>query len=106
MLGEVIAHLRRRPGMFGVDQGFATHVAFLYGFSTADDEGEMSSYREWLVRDLGTGDNMSWVWLVLRKAFPEESRLWDPSASRSQNEERVAVETLLQTLENFLAPTA
>lgn len=103
MLHDVIPHLRHRPHMFGVDESFSTHVAFLYGFSAADDRGELPEYRKWLVRVMKTGENMSWVWLVLKKAFPEDSRLWDPAVLRDVDEERAAVETLIRTLEEFLA---
>lgn len=80
MFHEVLPHLRKRPLMFGVDGTFATHVSFLYGYSAGDSQGELQEFHAWLTKDSETSSNMSWAWLVLKKAFPGQSALWDPGA--------------------------
>ncbi|MEV1005904.1 hypothetical protein [Streptomyces sp. NPDC049881] len=105
-LDEVVPHLARRPGMFGVDGAYATHVAFLHGFAAGGGGESMGRYRAFLVARLGTGGNLGWDGLVLRLAFPGDPARWDPRAARGEDEERAAVRTLLGTLEDFLREDA
>ncbi|WP_328696404.1 hypothetical protein [Streptomyces sp. NBC_00342] len=88
--------------MFGVDGTFATHISFLYGYSAGDSQGELQKFHAWLNKDSETSSNMSWVWLVLKKAFPGQSVLWDPGAPRTAEEEDTAVVALLESLEEFI----
>lgn len=80
MLREIVPHLRKRPLMFGVDGTFATYVSFLYGYSAGDPRGEVQKFHAWLNKGFKDSSNMSWVWLVPRRAFPGEKSLWNPSA--------------------------
>ncbi|MFI2373332.1 hypothetical protein [Streptomyces sp. NPDC018833] len=89
-----------------MDDTYSTYVAFLYGFSAADESGEISRFRQWLVDGLGSGFNMNWSWLVLQKAFPDESRLWDPNVTRTEEEERRAIDALLGALEAYVGAGA
>lgn len=88
--------------MFGVDGTFATYVSFLYGYSAGDPRGEVQNFHAWLNKGFKDSSNMSWVWLVLKKAFPGEKSLWNASAPRTPEEEATAVVALMTSLEEFL----
>lgn len=87
--------------MFGLGEQFSNYTAFLYGFSAADQHGDLSRYRNWLAERLALDGSLGWVGLVLREAFPLDSGRWDFHADRSAEEERVAIATLIRTLEEF-----
>ncbi|MGW4687531.1 hypothetical protein ACWEPM_21890 [Streptomyces sp. NPDC004244] len=105
-LAEIIPHLRVRPGMFGLDGHFSTYVAFLYGFSAADQCGDVATYRNWLADQLALDGSLGWAGIVLRAAFPHDSKMWDFHAERSEGEERIAIEALIRTLEEFTGQTS
>jgi hypothetical protein len=61
----------QRPGMFLPRTNFDTAVAFLLGFDQARDSEPLAGLREWLIMQLGHGENFAWPELVLRIAYPE-----------------------------------
>ncbi len=102
MLREIVPHLRKRPLMFGVDGTFATYVSFLYGYSAGDPRGEVQKFHAWLNKGFKDSSNMSWVWLVPRRAFPGEKSLWNPSAPPHLRGRSHCRGRLLASLEEFL----
>ncbi|MFD7629603.1 hypothetical protein ACFV7Q_26855 [Streptomyces sp. NPDC059851] len=91
--------------MFGLDGRFSSYVAFLYGFSAADQYGDLARYRHWLAEQLALDGSIGWPGIVLRAAFPHDSKRWDFYAERSTEEERIAIATLIRTLEEFMEQT-
>ncbi|WP_331804488.1 hypothetical protein [Streptomyces sp. CS62] len=87
--------------MFGLNGQLSSYVAFLYGFSAADQYGDLARYREWLAEQLALDGSLGWPGIVLRRAFPDDSRMWDLHAERSTEQERAAISSLIQTLEEF-----
>ncbi|MYS34113.1 MULTISPECIES: hypothetical protein [unclassified Streptomyces] len=62
----------------------------------------MQKFHAWLNKGFKDSSDMSWVWLVPKRAFPGEKSLWNPSAPRTSEEEATAVVALMTSLEEFL----
>lgn len=87
--------------MFGLDEQFSSYAAFLYGFSAADQYGDLARYRKWLAGQLALDGSLGWAGIVLRMAFPHDIKSWGLHAERSAEQERIAIATLIRTLEEF-----
>ncbi|GAA3831905.1 hypothetical protein GCM10022226_61330 [Sphaerisporangium flaviroseum] len=102
MLSEIVPLLRKYPGMFGLDNTFSSMAAFLRGFDVGTDHQALDGFCEMLADKIGDGANMSWEYLVLRLAFPDNSQLWDKNRSRENNEEGLANDLLFDLLHEFI----
>ena len=97
-LPEVLANLRKRPGMYVSPATYDTAVAFVDGYDTATHGGLLVGFREWLVVKLGEGNNLVWSALVsdLMQCTTPMKEL------KSQDDHNAAIEFLFATLDQFL----
>jgi hypothetical protein len=65
---ELLAAIRRRPGLFGLDGSFGQYCAFVEGMNAARDGQLLTGFREMLIARLGDGNNLTWPGLVRRVA--------------------------------------
>ena len=75
---------------------FAEAVAFVAGYDAALDGHLLRGFREWLIEELGDGDNLAWPSLVQRltaKTFGDES---------VQPSKAAEVDFLMETISTFL----
>ncbi len=63
-LPEVLANLRKRPGMYVYPVTYDTAVAFVDGYDAATQRGLLVGFREWLIVKLDGGSNLVWSALV------------------------------------------
>ena len=96
--------VRLRPGMCLPDADgkfYDTASAYLMGLDRALDGEFLEGFHEWLVPQVGGGDNLAWFGLIMYIAFPR----WDRRRTRVLNstDDLVALECLFSCLEQFLA---
>ncbi|MBB5075493.1 hypothetical protein [Nonomuraea endophytica] len=88
--------------MYGLDGSYRLLTTYVAGFDAGSDGTLLQGCREWLIVQVGGGNNLVWQALVLMLAFPD-------SASRPcfwpTNEEQnaVAVEALFLAFKRFFA---
>ena len=97
-LPEVLANLRKRPGMYIRPATYDTAVAFVDGYDAAARRGLLVGFHEWLVVKLGGGNNLAWPALVsdLMQRTTAVKELKTP------DDHKAAIEFLFATLEQFL----
>jgi len=97
-LPEVLANLRKRPGMYLSPATYDTAVAFVDGYDTATQGGLLVGFREWLVVKLGEGNNLVWSALVsdLMQCTTGMKEI------KSPDDHKAAIEFLFATLDQFL----
>ncbi|GAB4054465.1 hypothetical protein [Catellatospora paridis] len=95
---NLIAEVRKRPGMWLIRPDFASVVAFVTGCDEAN-ASLLTGFREWLVTQVGSGDNHVWWSLVAHltePAGPKNFHQMEPALDTR------AVETLFDLLDEFL----
>lgn len=97
----LFAEVRERPGLYGLDGSFREFCAFVTGADAGNDWQLLTGFRELLVVRVGTGNNLTWVGLVLRLAFPDAESGW-PGLLTTPDGDRAAVATLFRLLDEFL----
>jgi hypothetical protein len=97
---ELFEEVRRRPGMYFLEDNFDVVAAFVLGCDLANEGGILAGFREWLVVRLGHSSNLAWRSLVLDFAFPDAS---NPEAelARGVENHRRAIRTLWSLLSEF-----
>lgn len=88
--------------MFGLDGSYVMYVAFLYGYREGSGDDLLARLKEKLVGDLGTGRNLGWDALLLRKVAPGNPELWWPLSPREESFDRRLCEALFDHLEDLL----
>ncbi|SIR95215.1 hypothetical protein [Micromonospora avicenniae] len=88
--------------MFGLDGSYVMYVAFFYGYREGVGDDLLAKLKEKLVGDLGTGQNLGWESLLLRKVAPNDPELWRPLAPREESFDRRLCEALFDQLEDLL----
>ncbi|MFD0402307.1 hypothetical protein ACFVHI_30000 [Kitasatospora sp. NPDC127121] len=98
---ELVANLQKYPSMFGLDGSYSMYVAFFRGYEIGADAEWLRGFRDWLVRDLGYGQNLGWESLIIRAAMPGRSDHWQLFGPRDEETEQALTETLFRRLEEF-----
>lgn len=93
--------LEARPKMAGIDGSFASYAAFFRGWHIGGEARWPAAFQRWLADDEGTGWNLGWEALILRRAFPDRSEMWLVSSPRNEEEDRLACRTLFDKLREF-----
>jgi hypothetical protein len=98
---KLFENVRKRPGMYFIEESYDVAAAFVLGCDAGNDWGLLIGFREWLILRLDGFNNLAWSGLVLEIAFPGESssspRLKQPCGHHH------AIETLFDLLAAFLA---
>ncbi|MCY1018558.1 hypothetical protein [Pyxidicoccus sp. MSG2] len=94
---SIFERLRKSPGLFLPSVDYDVAVAFLLGFDAATEGGCLMGFREWLVPQLGGGNNLHWAGLVLNLMKRET----EVQRSEGNHSEKERVEFLLSTLDMF-----
>ncbi len=97
---ELFERVRTRPGMYFMDESYATVAAFVTGYDLACEGGVCTGFREWLVMRVGLGSNLGWEALALHAAFPTSA---NPQAAvlASVETQRHAIDTLFDLLAEY-----
>jgi hypothetical protein len=96
---ELVDHVRKYPGMLGLDRSFGQTAAFVNGVNAGQDGKFLIGFREWLiVRAKDKGADLAWEGLVHHIASPG-----GVSRSRSAEDDEHARDVLLDLLSEFLA---
>lgn len=93
---DLLASIRQRPSMHGLDSSYATITAFVLGCDAGSSGGMLTGFREWLIVRLGHGNNLTWPALVRHLTPDGWTHPLTPEADAQ------AVTTLFQLLEEFL----
>lgn len=96
---ELFALVAKRPRMYLIRDDYATTVAYIDGCDAGNARTLLTGFREWLVPQLGCGDNHVWWSLVLKIALPDGH---DSPASLPPDADLVAKQTLFRLLDEFL----
>jgi hypothetical protein len=97
-LPEVLANMRKRPGMYIRPATYDTAVAFVDGYDTATQGGLLVGFREWLVVKLDGGNNL--IWSVLVSDLMHHTT--GMKEFKSPDDHNAAIEFLFATLDQFL----
>jgi hypothetical protein len=97
-LPEVLANLRKRPGMYLYPVTYDTAVAFVDGYDAAIRRGLLVGFREWLVVKLDRESNLIWSIRVIDLM----QRTTGMKELKSPDDHEAAIEFLFATLEQFL----
>lgn len=87
--------------MFGLNGSYGMYVAFLKGYEEGSGDDLLAKLKEKLVGDLGTGQNLGWEALLLRKVAPDDPGLWRPLSPREESFDRRLCEALFDHLEDL-----
>jgi len=98
---SLIEHLEKRPAMFGLDGSFREVSIFLEGVDLAKEGALLSGFREWLVVEVGAGNNLSWKALVLRLAFPDGVPASNIVRGLAPSDDQMAAEKLFDVLSRY-----
>lgn len=93
---DLLASVRQRPHMHGLDGSYATVTAFVLGCDAGSSGGMLTGFREWLIARLGNGNNLAWPALIRHLTPAGFTHPLTPEAGAE------AVTTLFQLLEEFL----
>lgn len=93
---DLLASVRQRPAMHGLDGSYATINAFVLGCDAGSFGGMLTGFREWLIVRLGNGNNLGWPALV-RHLAPGG---WVPPLTAEADV--AAVTTLFELLDEFM----
>ncbi|GLZ62257.1 hypothetical protein Misp05_58330 [Micromonospora sp. NBRC 107095] len=85
--------------MFGLDGSYGMYVAFLKGYELGSGDDLLAKLQEKLVGDLGTGQNLGWEALLLRKLAPDDPASWLPLDIRDDSFDRLICQALFDHLE-------
>jgi hypothetical protein len=66
-----IENVKKYPKMYLSKMEFNVAAGFLQGYDLATEGGLLIGFREWLILQVGYGNNLSWPELVLTLIFPE-----------------------------------
>ncbi|GAB2648986.1 hypothetical protein GCM10009743_25800 [Kribbella swartbergensis] len=97
----LIEQLQSRPGMFSLDGSFRMYGAFLRGYQCGADAVWLQDFQAWLVRQLGTGQNLGWEALMLRSVFPDDPTKWRYPAQLSEEDDVALCRALFSWLRRF-----
>ena len=61
---QLFANVHQRPGMFLPKTDYCTVVAFVEGCDQGNSRGILTGFREWLIPQVGAGDNLVWWYLI------------------------------------------
>ncbi|MEV4494604.1 hypothetical protein AB0J84_02725 [Micromonospora arborensis] len=95
---DLFASVARRPRMYLLRDDFPTTVAYIEGCDQGNAHRLLSGFREWLLTQVGCGDNHVWWSLVLRLAVTTGQAPDDLSPDNDAK----AKETLFRLLDEFL----
>ncbi|MGW0434065.1 hypothetical protein ACWDV4_16190 [Micromonospora sp. NPDC003197] len=98
---ELFANVAQRPRMYLMRDDFPTTVAYIEGCDQGNAHRLLAGFREWLVAQVGGGDNLTWWALVLRLAAAAEL----PPAELPPDIDARAKQTLFRLLDEFLELT-
>lgn len=97
---DLVARVRARPGLYGLDGSYHPTVAFLIGLDLGRSGGLLAGFTPWLLAREGVESSLDWSALCLEEAFPGEGvRHWGGLTAERQ---RVASDLLLALLLEFL----
>lgn len=96
---ELFRSFRQRPGMYlgRAELGYPSAVAFVAGVDHGSEFAVLDAFREYLVLQLGHGNNLGWESLVLQLRLPA-----DFSRPLSAENDQLAVAGLFDLLDEFL----
>ena len=101
-LPQILAKVRKCPGMFLPAVTYDAAASFVMGYDIAVHGGLLWAFREWLIPQLNGGSNMAWPGLVQmlmeRRTPTSEAAKKEPPVKH----QAAAVEFLLATIETFL----
>jgi hypothetical protein len=97
-LPEVLANLRKRPGMYLYPVTYDIAAAFVDGYDTATQGGLLVGFREWLVVKLDEKSNLAWPARVIDLM----QRTTGMKELKSPDNHKAAIEFLFATLDQFL----
>ncbi|HEX3788597.1 MAG TPA: hypothetical protein VHW44_12105 [Pseudonocardiaceae bacterium] len=98
---SLFGRLHQRPQMYGIDGSYGQFCAFLHGVDAGNDGQLLVGFRESLVVQVGTGDNLNWPSLLLHVSFPGVNGGFGAILVEPANEQ-LAVDTLFSLLDEFL----
>lgn len=87
--------------MFGLDGSYSMYVAFLKGYEVGSGDDLLAKLKETLVGDLGTGQNLGWESLLLRKLVPDDPASWEPLEMQDDSFDRMICQGLFDHLEEL-----
>ncbi len=95
---ELFDLVAKRPRMYLMRDDFATVVAYIDGCDQGNARSLLTGFREWLVLQVGCGDNLVWSSLVLRLAGAEGH----PPGDLPPEIDAKAKQTLFDLVDEFL----
>jgi hypothetical protein len=98
---SLVEHLEKRPAMFGLDGSFREVSIFLEGVDVARDGTLFCGFREWLIVEVGGGNNLSWKALVLKLALPGRASYPGGARGLSPADDQVAVSALFDAIRRY-----
>ncbi len=96
---DQLIEMLKRPTMYIRSHNFDLAAAFVSGFDQACENGVLVGFREWLIPQLGYGNNLAWVGLVLRWSFPDTESVNEALAREGGHEH--AINQLSELLHGF-----
>ncbi|GAB3360655.1 hypothetical protein [Amycolatopsis echigonensis] len=96
---KLFAEIHRRPELYGLDGSYHDYCTFLLGVDAGNDRQLLTGFRESLVPQVGTGDNLVWPSLVLHLAFPGRTAGWHDEVAGAGRQ--VANDLLFSLLDEF-----
>ncbi|GAA4572732.1 hypothetical protein GCM10023176_36270 [Micromonospora coerulea] len=87
--------------MFGLDGSYKMYVAFFRGYAKGGGGDLFVRLHKRLVSDLGTGQNLGWEALLLRKVAPDDPESWWPLSAREESFDRRVCDALFDHLEDL-----
>ena len=95
----VFENVRLRTGMYIPDATYEAVAALVLGYDIASEGGVLVGFREWLIPQVGTGNNQGWPALVLHLAFPEADRRAPVRLSDEMHKQ--AIDSLFRIIAEF-----
>lgn len=97
-LAGLLTSVSERPGLYGLDDTYATFVAFIYGFDWGSDHQALDGMSAWMDERYGV-QRLAWEQQVLAVAFPDR----DPSdRPETFDENRWAIDAAVVLLREFV----
>jgi hypothetical protein len=93
--------VKKSPGLCLSEETYEEAAAFVLGCDAGNEWGLLTGFKEWLIVRLNYGNNLAWIGMVLRIAFPNGPVYWTGiTAPKAEN--KIAIDTLFDLLIEFL----